>query len=197
MEFTNKWLKSIRWFLVNPKTTGFLFFLILSIGVTFSIFQRIEIIKENERREMHSTLENLHQNIEQCLKSCYTTTLTLALTINDKGIPENFDFISSQLIASNQSISAVQLVPKGVIKYIYPLKGNESALNLNLFNTPSLKKEALKSIETKKMYFAGPMILKQGGRGIVGRLPVFKNNEFFERFEGVLIRTHVTFLKIY
>ena len=187
MEFNNKWLKSIRWFLINPKTTGFIFFFIISTGVAFSIFQRIEIIKENEHREMHSTLENLQQNIEQCLKRCYTTTLTLALTINDKGIPENFDSISSQLVASNQSISAVQLVPNGVIKYIYPLNGNESALNLNLFNTPDVRKEALKSIENKKMYFAGPLTLRQGGRGIVGRLPVFKKNKFWG-FSAVVIK---------
>lgn len=127
---------------------------------------------------MAMTLENLHQNIEQCLKSCYTTTLTLALTINDNGTPDNFDLISSQLLSSNNSISSVQLVPNGVIKYVYPLEENRSALNLNLFKTPNVRKEALKSLADKKMYFAGPLALKQGGIGIVGRLPVYKKNKF-------------------
>jgi PAS domain S-box-containing protein len=189
MEYKTKWPKYILWFLTKPKTTGFLIFLILSVGVAFIIFQRLQIIKENERREMLSTLESLHQNIEQCLKSCYATTLTLALTINDNGTPDNFDSISSQLIASNNCISAVQLVPNGVIKYIYPLKGNESALNLNLFNTPNVRNEALKSITNKKMYFAGPLILKQGGIGIVGRLPVYKKNKFWG-FSAVIIKFH-------
>ncbi|WP_165830463.1 PAS domain S-box protein [Flavobacterium aquariorum] len=136
---------------------------------------------------MRATLENLHQNIDQCLKGCYTVTLTLALTINDKGTPENFEAIASQLVASNNCISAVQLVPNGVIKYIYPLQGNESALNLNLFNTPSVKNEALKSIANRKMYFAGPLVLKQGGTGIVGRLPVYKKNKFWG-FSAVVIK---------
>jgi len=179
--------KYIDWFLTKPKTTGFIIFLILIVGVAFTIFQRIQIIRENEHRAMRSTLENLHQNIDQSLKNCYTTTLTLALTINDNGTPENFDSISAQLIASNNSISAVQLVPNGIIKYIYPLKGNESALNLNLFNTPSVKYEALKSIANKKMYFAGPLVLKQGGIGIVGRLPVYKKNKFWG-FSAVVIK---------
>lgn len=178
MEYKNKWSNYIRWFLTKPKTTGFLVFLILSIGVAFLIFQRFQIIKVTERREMAMTLENLHQNIEQCLKSCCTTTLTLALTINDNGTPDNFDLISSQLLSSNNSISSVQLVPNGVIKYVYPLEENRSALNLNLFKTPNVRKEALKSLADKKMYFAGPLALKQGGIGIVGRLPVYKKNKF-------------------
>jgi PAS domain S-box-containing protein len=187
MEYKNKWPNFIRWFLTKPKTSGFLIFLILSIGVAFSIFQRLQIIKENEHREMRSTLENLHQNIDQCLKGCYTATLTLALTINDNGTPDNFDSIGSQLVASNNCISTVQLVPNGVIKYIYPLQGNESALNLDLFSTPSVKREALKSMINRKMYFAGPLVLKQGGIGIVGRLPVYKKNKFWG-FSAVVIK---------
>jgi hypothetical protein len=68
MEYKSKRHNFIRWFLTKPKTTGFLFFLILSIGVAFLIFQRFQIIKVTEHREIESTLENLHQNIEQCLK---------------------------------------------------------------------------------------------------------------------------------
>ncbi|WP_264564246.1 PAS domain S-box protein [Flavobacterium sp. N3904] len=194
MEFTKKWLKLIRWSLINPRTAGFFIFLFLSSGIVFSIFQRIQIIKENEHREMEIALEAVKQNVNQCLKNCYTTTLTLALTINDKGIPENFDSISSQLLASNDCLDAVQLVPNGVIKYIYPLKGNESALNLNLFNTPNVSKEAIQSITNKSMYFAGPLILKQGGLGIIGRLPVYKKNKFWG-FAAVVIKLN-TLLKI-
>ena len=37
------------------------------------------------------------------------------------------------------------------------------------------------------MYFAGPMVLKQGGIGIIGRLPVYKNNKFWG-FSAVIIK---------
>jgi len=187
MENQNKWHDYFRWFFNKPKTVGFLFFLILFFGASLMIFQSIQIINKNKNYEMQTTLENLHQNIDQNLKNCYTTTLTLALTINDQGVPENFESISSKLLASNQCISAVQLVPDGIIKYIYPLKGNEFALNLNLFNSPLLKKEAIKSMESKKMYFAGPLNLVQGGVGIVGRLPIFKKSKFWG-FSAVIIK---------
>ncbi|MFV8369886.1 PAS domain S-box protein [Flavobacterium sp. LB2R40] len=179
--------KFIKWFLDRPKTTGLLTFLFLSYIAGFIVSQQYKLIKEDEQREMNSILNVVNQNIEQSLKNCYTTTLTLALTINDKGIPENFDYVSQKLIESNTNISAVQLVPQGIIKYIYPLAGNEAALNLNILTTPSLKKEALKSITNQKMYFAGPLKLKQGGVGIVGRFPIFRNNRFWG-FSAVIIK---------
>jgi PAS domain S-box-containing protein len=187
MVLKKKWPKFISWFLSKPKTAGLFVFIFLSLIIGYTVYQQYHIIKEDERREMNNTLQIVHQNIEQSLKNCYTTTLTLALTINDKGIPENFDYVGSRLIESNHSISAVQLVPKGIIKYTYPLKGNEAAMNLNILTSPYLKYEALKSIANQKMYFAGPLNLKQGGIGIVGRFPVFQNNKFWG-FSAVVIK---------
>ncbi len=179
--------KFISWFLNKPKTTGFITFLFLSYVVGFLVYQQYQLIKEDEQREMNSILHIVNQNLEQSLKNCYTTTLTLALTINDKGVPENFDYVGKKLMESNNSISAVQLVPNGVIKYIYPLEGNEAAINLNILTTPHLKEEALKSVASQKMYFAGPLKLKQGGMGIVGRFPVYRNNKFWG-FSAVIIK---------
>ncbi|MFV8271420.1 PAS domain S-box protein [Flavobacterium sp. GT2N3] len=179
--------KFINWFLSKPKTTGFITFLFLSYIAGFIVSQQYQLIKEDEQREMNNTLRIVNQNLEQSLKNCYTTTLTLALTINDRGVPENFDYVGEKLIESNTSISAVQLVPNGIIKYIYPLKGNEAALDLNILTSPYLKKEALKSLDSQKMYFAGPLKLKQGGMGIVGRFPIFRNNKFWG-FSAVIIK---------
>lgn len=177
----------IRWFLNRPKTTGGLTFLFLCTIAGFIISQHYLLTKENEHREMNNILQIISQNIEQSLKNCYTTTLTLALTINDQGIPENFDYVGKKLVESNASIDAVQLVPKGIIKYVYPLKENKVALNLNVLKSPYLKQEALQSIKDRKMYFAGPLKLKQGGIGIVGRFPVFRDTSFWG-FSAVIIK---------
>lgn len=187
MEYKNKWTNYFQWFFNRPKTVGLLTSLILCLGVCFIIFQQIQIINKNKHNEMQRSLENLRENIEQNIRNCYTTTLTLALTINDNGIPDNFESISAKLLKSNKSINTLQLVPDGIIKYIYPMKGNEIALNLNILESSYLQKEALKSIEQKKMYFAGPLNLKQGGIGIVGRLPIYKKNKFWG-FTSVIIK---------
>lgn len=179
--------KFINWFIEKPKTTGFLAFLLLCFITTLTVIQQYQLIIKEEQREMNTILNTIHQNIEQTIKNSYATTLTLALTINDEGVPENFEHIGKKLLEANIGINAVQLVPDGIIKYVYPLKENQSALNLNLLTSPYLRKEALKSIENKKMYFAGPLELKQGGTGIVGRLPVYRNNKFWG-FSAVIIK---------
>ncbi|WP_338376633.1 PAS domain S-box protein [uncultured Flavobacterium sp.] len=137
---------------------------------------------------MRNTLNIITRNIDQTLKNCYTTTLTLALTIDNEGIPQDFNNISKKLLESNNSINAVQMVPNGIIKYIYPLEGNEAAMDLNILESKLFQKEAYQSIQNQKMYFAGPFNLTQGGQGIVGRLPVYLKNKFWG-FSAVIIRT--------
>jgi len=177
----------LNWFISRPHKTGFLVFLLMFGIVAYIVLQRYQSLKDNDHREMSNIIHVVYKNMDQSLKNSTTSALTLALTINDEGEPENFDSIGRKLVDSNAGIDAVQLVPNGVIKYVYPLKGNDAALNLDILNTPDLKGEARKAIDTRKMYFAGPFQLRQGGWGIVGRLPVYKKNKFWG-FSAVIIR---------
>ena len=179
--------KIANWFLLRPKFTALVAFCIAMLLVGFVVSLRYKIAKDNQHREMSNVLSVVHQNMEQVLKNGYTATLTLALTIDDKGIPKNFEKIGKKIVDNNSSIDAVQLVPGGVIKYIYPLKGNEAAMNYDILHTKDVRQEAQKSIQTKIIYFAGPLHLKQGGVAIIGRLPVFKNNQFWG-FSAIIIR---------
>ena len=177
----------INWFFRKPRASGLIVFISLSLIFSYIAFQQYKIDKENRRVEMTNTLHAITQNIDQTLKNCYTTTLTLALTIDSNGIPKDFDVIGRKLLASNSSINAVQMVPNGIIRYTYPLAGNEKAIGLDILKSDYLQEEALKSIETQKMYFAGPFELKQGGQGIVGRLPVYIKDKFWG-FSAVIIK---------
>lgn len=187
MKIESSFSRSSGWILSKPRFTGFFVFIILICSISYIVSQRYSIIKENEEREMSNILNIVQQNINQNLKNCYTTALTCALTINDEGEPKDFNLIGEKLIASTPFIDAIQLVPGGVIKHIYPIKGNELAMNFDIINSKLHRKEALQSIKSKKMYFAGPLELKQGGLGVIGRLPVFKNGKFWG-FSAVVIR---------
>ncbi|MGM1056142.1 MAG: PAS domain S-box protein [Bacteroidota bacterium] len=74
-----------------------------------------------------------------------------------------------------------------MITHIYPLERNQEAMLLNILEDSALSKEAHKAIEFRKMYFAGPLELRQGGMAVVGRLPVFIKNEFWG-FSAVIIK---------
>lgn len=187
MKLSKNEYKLVNWFFNKPKLSGFIVFTCLSSIFIYIAFQKYQIDKENKRVEMSNTLKVITQNIEQSLKNCYTTTLSLALTINDEGIPQDFNSIGKRLLESNSSINAVQMVPNGIIKYIYPMEGNEAAMGLDILNSKLHRDEAIKSIQTQKMYFAGPFELTQGGEGIVGRLPVYIKNNFWG-FSAVVIK---------
>ena len=175
------------WFVARPIISGVIVFVLMQAIVTYMVYQRALILRENDRREMSNLLNVVYGNVEQTLKNASTAALTLALTINDDGVPENFDLVGRQLMTSNPAIDAVQLVPNGVIKQVYPLEGNEAALGYDILKSDENRKLALEAIAKKKMYFAGPLKLRQGGIGIIGRLPVFQNGKFWG-FSGILIR---------
>lgn len=188
MGFNQNIKKASFWFLKRPKTIGIIVFFVMLTITGIAVKLRYEVIKENEDREMSNTINIVRQNFEEVFKNCYTSALTLAMTINDSGIPENFNKISEQLLDKNKSIDAVQLVPNGVIKYVYPFEENKAALNYDILNaSSSVSYEAKKSIKSKIMFFAGPFQLKQGGIGVIGRLPIYKNNKFWG-FSAVIIK---------
>lgn len=187
MRVTKKLYAIINWFFNKPKLVCCIVFTTLSFLFIYIAYQNYKINKENKRVEMSNALNAITNNIEQLLKNCYTTTLSLALTIDNEGNPQDFDAVGKRLLESNNSIDAVQLVPNGVIQYVYPLEGNEKVLGLDILNSDLFKEEALKSIKTQKMYFAGPFELTQGGKGIVGRLPVYLKNEFWG-YSAVIIK---------
>jgi PAS domain S-box-containing protein len=188
MKLENKSTNSfINWFATRPDFSGFLLFTVLSIAIISVSLLRNQILVDNEKDDMNSILEEAHQHIEQSFKNCYTTSISLALTLNNNGIPQNFDLIAKRLVDSNPDISAVELVPNGIVKYVYPMKGNKAAMNLNILGSKDLQIDAIKAVEIHKIYFAGPLKLKQGGIGFVGRLPIYNNNKFWG-FTAVIIK---------
>ena len=134
MNSKKKWPNYISWFLERPKKAGYLLSIILNVLVILICFQRYHMLKEDQKNEMNSVSEKIYKNIEQSLKNCETSLVLLAFTINDNGIPKDFDRVSKELIRTNPIINTLQVDPKGIIKYIYPMQGNEEALNLNILN---------------------------------------------------------------
>lgn len=175
---------------INPKLGGLLVFIsVLCFGL-FIIHLRSEIILKHRLNEMGNLLLIVQKNIQQSLNNSYTANLTLALTIDSEGKPQEFEKVAEEIIRQNPAIDLVQLVPDGIITYVYPVQGNESVIGFDILHPTTgsvVRQEALKSIHNRKMFFAGPIELKQGGMGIIGRLPVFNKNKFWG-FSAVVIR---------
>lgn len=159
---------------------------ILLLGA-FIFWQRYQILLKERNREMIHITQIIENNISQTLKSSYSAALSQALLIGDDGSIVDFEIKAEKLLEANPNLDAIQLVPNGVITHVYPLEENKKALNYNILADKTRKNEALQAIENGRMYFAGPIELKQGGLAVVGRLPVYIENKFWG-FSAVIIK---------
>lgn len=102
--------------------------------------------------------------------------LTLALkyhvSVNPGISSEEFESFASLLMREVKGIRSLTLIPNNKITDVYPRKGNESAIGLNLMTVPSQRDAALRAIATGNQQLCGPVDLKQGGRAFINRAPV-------------------------
>lgn len=171
----------------NPLLLAILLSALITLLTQYLIYQEYVISKNNEQEELELETFAVKERLQTALQYNKSATKTLAFIVKNYGIPEKFDSIAKNLINANKHIDAIQLVPNGVIKYVYPLKNNESVIGYNILEDPKTKIEAYKAIDKKELYFAGPINLKQGGVAVVGRLPVFINDKFWG-FSCVLVK---------
>jgi PAS domain S-box-containing protein len=179
--------KVISQFIANPRTTAIWTGLLLLFLSIFFINFQYKYFKQRHQLEMSILLNTAHKNLEQTLKAAYNSNLALILALNDNGVPENFTQVAADIMRLNPIIDIVELLPNGVVKYVYPLASNEKAIGYDILNTPLVSEEAKICIEKKSIYFAGPLELQQGGLAIVGRYPVYIKEQFWG-FSAVIIR---------
>ena len=171
----------------KPVILGAVFFLILASLFSVLIYQRYLILKESQKKDAYDIANEATDKLQQSLAYSLSATKILSFFIDNNGKVNNFDSVATQIFSSGSEIDALQLVPGGVIRYVYPLKGNENIIGYDILKDPTRNKEAYKAIEKKELYFAGPFELRQGGIGVVGRLPIFRNNKFWG-FSAVVIK---------
>lgn len=187
MQQHNSGLLRITRKLGKPVVSGLLTFLFFLILGSFILWQRYQILKETEQREMSNLIGYIENNIDHTLKNGYTAALSLALLVEGDGSISAFDEVAPRLLEQYPILDAVQMVPGGIITMVYPLEENRTVLGYNILEDPAVNQEAFRAMRKKEMYFAGPIELRQGGLAVVGRLPVFIKNDFWG-FAAVIIQ---------
>lgn len=162
-------------------------FLILFVLVAGYIYQRYENLQREQKVRSLSIANNARSRLQETLYNSLSATKILSFFIDEQGTVKGFDSIAIQILNTHKHIDALQLVPNGVIRYVYPLAGNAKVLGYDILNDSARNKEAIKAIQKNTMFFSGPYELRQGGFGIVGRLPVFRQGKFWG-FSAVVIK---------
>lgn len=98
-----------------------------------------------------------------------------------------FAALVSNIFEEQSQLRSVAAAPGLVVAMTYPLAGNERAIGLDYRTNEAQRDAVLRARDTGKLVLAGPVDLVQGGRGFVGRFPVFVDGpDGQEQFWGVV-----------
>lgn len=87
--------------------------------------------------------------------------------------PAHYQDLARVLMSKSTALRNIGAAPDFIIRFMYPLEGNEKALGLDYRTVPDQWGPALAAKETRRMSVAGPLRLVQGSVGLVARVPVF------------------------
>ena len=162
--------------------TAYLAGLLLAVSalcIVFGIDRWVSADMLAERKaQTIATLERSRVRLETTLASRLQLTHSLAGFANSRRhfTQSEFDIFAGRIHSAQPGTRSVQLAPDGIVRYVYPIHGNEAALGLNLLDQADQANNLQRAIATRQFNIVGPFELIQGGEALVARLPVF--NEF-------------------
>jgi PAS domain S-box-containing protein len=121
------------------------------------------------------------------------TSLASIVEIDPNFALQNFDAITKTLINDLTGIISLQLAPNGIVTYVTDIARNQAAIGYNLLTDKRSKTLSLLAIKERRFTIAGPLTLRQGGKAIIARLPIYtklqhtKSTASFWGFATILI----------
>lgn len=167
--------------LLNPTGIGVLLGLLVMAVTLLITQQQHQINSSQQERMVHDKGASAFDQLQAVINTAENVSRTLAFIVTNYGVPSDFDAVARNLIEGIPYFSGIQLLDSGTITHVYPLAGNENVIGYNVLADTSRNQELLLAITEKRFHFAGPFNLRQGGKGLVGRYPIFKE----ERFVGM------------
>lgn len=173
----------------------FFFIILAARAVILSLLLLVAFVLDNAatqshrldiRQEWQSRLNNLNLRLQGSILQNVQTVWGLAANVAvQPDITETrFRQLASVIFELGPQLRNIGLAPDLVIRNVYPLAGNESALGLDL-TTQGLNSAQLLELQTsRRPLFSGPITLVQGGQGLAARIPIVEKES--GRFWGVI-----------
>lgn len=150
-----------------------------AILVAVLAFDRLEQQRYEKVREARilRSLSNARARLEAELNQRLFLTRGLRAYVSahpNISVPE-FNHLASLLLSQHDisGIRSTQLAKDTVVSHVYPVKGNEEAVTLDLLNVPEQSAAVQRALDTRATVVAGPVKLVQGGTAFIGRTPIY------------------------
>ncbi|HTN63155.1 MAG TPA: EAL domain-containing protein [Devosia sp.] len=99
---------------------------------------------------------------------------------------ERFAALATNLFGEGSQLRSIAAAPDLVVRLTYPLEGNSAAIGLDYRTNAAQRDATLKARDTGRLVLAGPVNLVQGGRGFIGRFPVYVGTGGARSFWGIV-----------
>jgi PAS domain S-box-containing protein len=97
---------------------------------------------------------------------------------------QSFDGTADALEAVFPGVESLGLAPEGVITAVYPRRGHEGALGLDLFDDSARSLGSEEAVRTRSPVISGPFLATDGKSSFMSRAPVFVARDGQERLWG-------------
>jgi len=144
--------------------------------------------RETQRSSVLSELAVVRARLEGNLNGNLQTVrgLIALIEIEEDITQARFNKLASRLFAGHEQLRNIGVSKGWILRYIYPLAGNEQALGLDYRESPEQWPSVKRARSTGKMVVAGPVALAQGGQGLIGRLPIYSDHQGKKQYWGMV-----------
>jgi len=170
--------------MTNQRGLSLIVLMSLSILLFFLERQIEKIDSEYELNRQRDQVQQDAQDLRVRLTSQITQSIYILsglrayIETNPDISDQEFERYADSVKRLEPAIRSIAAAPDMVVRYVYPLKGNEESLGLDYRNAPiEQRAAAFRTIRAGRPVVAGPVNLVQGGKALVVRLPVYVRQE--------------------
>lgn len=160
---------------IHPLIAGVLALLVGLGGEAWMAHER-QWLAERERQQAADLLGQLRANIESELNATlYLTNGLIAYVVSHSTLePPTIDAMLKVLYEQGRHVRNIGMAPGNRLTYMYPRAGNEAAIGLYYPDLPEQWPAVQRTIAAGVPMLVGPLTLRQGGIGLIYRVPVFQ-----------------------
>jgi len=184
---------------IQPAIFAIVSFLVLIIATISYTNYKQGLWEKDIRANLLDVLIGKKSKLEKALYSriYYTRGVAAFVALKPDITTEEFNELAREYIKNDSVIGTMALSRNCIINAIYPLKGHEAAIGLDLLKHPERKEIVEKTIETHQTFVAGPVELVEGGTAFISYTPIFdkasKNEHQFWGVTDIVIKEQSLF----
>ena len=154
--------------------------LVIVIAGLFAEYQNRRINEERLRADVLAHVGLVRAKLEGNINSNIQLVRGFVATLSTEPemTQERFSDLASNLLGTRSQLRSIAAAPDMVVTMVAPLENNEGAIGLDYRKNDAQREAAFRARDSGELVIAGPVDLVQGGKGFIGRFPVYADDGY-------------------